>query len=160
MTRLLDVETVKYILNIYKYRVLRLFRLFRLLDWSLKECSIRRSVLTDLLRTAYQSLIKLLKIETEKLVILRSRLFIYTGRGSTGKFKFNFVWRLYVAVTLFRPEFVYYYITYILTMLILRGKTTTWFELSSSSCVATHCLLRQENHLLLFKIKLLFSPSK
>ena len=50
---------------------------------------------------------------------------IYTGRGRVGKFKFVFVRRLHVAATLFRPEFIYYYITCFLTMLILQGKTTT-----------------------------------
>ena len=103
-----------------------------------RECSLRRSVLTDSLKTVCWSLIKSLEFETEKLVTLRSRSFIYTGRGRAGKFKFEFVWRLHVAATLFyNPEFIYYYVICILTILILRDKTITWFELSSSSCPAT-----------------------
>ena len=38
------------------------------------------------------------------------------------------------------PE-VYYYIKYVLTMLILRGKTT-WSKLSSNLCAATYLLLK------------------
>ena len=45
--------------------------------------------------------------------------------------------RLHVAATLFCPEFIYYYIICILSLLLLRGKPTTWFELSSSWCAAT-----------------------
>ena len=67
----------------------------------------------------------------------RSRLFIYTGRGRIGKFEFVLTRRLHVAATLFFPEFTCSYITCILTVLILRDKTTTWFELSSNSCAAT-----------------------
>ena len=50
---------------------------------------------------------------------------IYTGRGRVGKFKFVFVRRLHVAATLFCSELICSYITCILTILILRGKTTT-----------------------------------
>ena len=85
----------------------------------------------------YWSLLNSLETETEKLFTLRSRSFIYIGRGSTGKFTFVFVWRLHVATTLFCSELVYYYIRYILTLLVLRGKTTTWLGLSSSPCAAT-----------------------
>ena len=51
-----------------------------------------------------------------------------------------YVWRLHVAVTLFCLEFIYYYVMCILTILLLRGKTTTWFESSSNSCVATQLI--------------------
>ena len=81
------------------------------------------------------SLIKSLETETEKLATLRSCSFIYTGRA--GKFPFVFVWRLPVAATLFYLELIYYYIKYILTMLVLRDKITTWLELSSGSYEAT-----------------------
>ena len=53
----------------------------------------------------------------------RSYPFIYTGGGSTGKFKFDFGWRLRVAAILFCTEFVYYYILYIIT---------TWVVLDSN----------------------------
>ena len=52
--------------------------------------------------------------------------------GKVGKFKFGLVRRLHVAVILFCSEFIYSYIACILTILILRGKITTWFELSSN----------------------------
>ena len=67
----------------------------------------------------------------------RSRPFIYTSRGRTGKFEFVYAWRLHVAATLFCPEFICSYITCNLTILVLQGKTTTRFELSYDSCAAT-----------------------
>ena len=99
-------------------------------------------------KTMYWSLLKSAQTETEKLVTSRSRSFIYTGRKYTGKFKFAFVWQLHLTAIFFCSEVIYYYIinvllylyyiTYVVTMLILRGKTTTWFKLFSSSCAATY----------------------
>ena len=63
-------------------------------------------------------------------------VYLYWSRD-TGKFPFSFVWRLYVAATLFCPELVYYYIMYMLTMLVLLGKITTWLKLSPSSYATT-----------------------
>ena len=69
------------------------------------------------------------------------RLFIMVGGGGVRKFKFVFLRWSPVAATLFCLEFIYYYITCNLTVLILRGKTTTWFALSSDSCAATNVQL-------------------
>ena len=79
---------------------------------------------------------------------------IYIGRGRVGKFKFVFVRRLHIAATLFRPEFIYYYITCFLTMLILQGKTTTWFELSCNSCAATNAISRKLGQIIILRLSL------
>ena len=62
----------------------------------------------------------------------RVRLFILVGGEPE-----NLNSSLHVAATLFCAEFIYCSITCFLTILILRGKTTTWFESFSSSCTAT-----------------------
>ena len=76
---------------------------------------------------------------------MRSRPFIYTGRGRVGKFKFIFVRWLHVATTLFCPEFVYRYVSWVKAVSMSRGKITTRVALDSHRPL-THVPLQVKLH--------------